>query len=87
MDSLTSFYKDKGMEFAVRIVAKFLTDKFRRFGRDILMTHGMEQFLPLLDVFSEVVINDMLKFVLNKIALAAYDLLAIRRSRTTSNSP
>lgn len=75
MDSIISFCKGEGMEFAVSKVAEFLTDKICKFGRDILMTYGMEQALLLLDEFT---IKKILKRVLRKIALSAYNLLAIR---------
>lgn len=73
LDLLTSFSKDKVMDFLVEFVAGRLSEYIWNFGRELLVTNGMEQALMVLEPLLKPVIKKMLIYVIRMVALAVYN--------------
>lgn len=61
------------MDFLVEIVADRLSEYIWNFGRELLVTNGMEQALMFLEPRLKRVIKKMLKYVIRMVALAVYN--------------
>ena len=83
LDLLNSFTMDPGVENTVRAFSRFYAGKIWDIGRHKLQACGMHQALLVLDPLCKYLIDEMLAFVLGKIAAAAYNKVHVKAFKRT----
>ena len=78
MNSMVSFTKEMTKRILKRILIAFVTDVIWNLIQDWLMTYAMEKVLTLLTPLSKFQINEMLMYVLGKMASVAYNQFCMR---------